>query len=173
MNPSPAARELPSRHDWITPAHQPWVQSTDGAVRVSVPWDWARRTVGEHALLVSPADGGVTVGMVPGGVAKTFHAVMKRLVGSLAKCRVLHRSLLEDAPLEGFVVEGMGVEGDVTVEWFVAQVGDASCGAVLYGIGPRSRYDAHVAVMRAIVHSVRPVHSGAFPRAEASHRLRQ
>ena len=169
MSPPNAAREPSVRHDWVTPSHQPWVQSMDGGVRVSVPWDWSRRTVGEHALLVSPADAGVTVGMVPGGVGQTFHAVMKRLVGSLTKARVLHRSLLEDAPLEGFVVEGMGVDGDATVEWFVAQVGDASCGAVLYGIGPRSRYDVHVAAMRAIVHSVRPVHSGAFPRAEGNY----
>lgn len=166
MTPPRATPALPPRHDWLAPAHQPWVQSTDGGVRVNVPRDWSRRAVGEHALLVSPADAGVTVGLVPGGASTTFHAVMQRLVGSLVKCRVLHRGTLESGALEGIVIEGMGVDGDTTVEWFVARVGDSACGAVLYGIGPRSRYDAHLESIRALLHSVRPTHSGAFRRAE-------
>lgn len=167
MRPATAtARDLAPRHDWLAPSHQPWVQSTDGGVRVNVPPAWTRRTVGEHALLVSPPHGGVTIGMVPGGVANTFDAVMRRLVGSLAKHRALHRAAFQGTPLEGEVVEGVGFDGETSVEWFVARLGDAACGAVLYGIGPRGRYDANRAAVRALLHSVRPVHSGAFPRAE-------
>jgi len=169
MSQRPDDRELTPRHDWITPSRQPWVQSADGGVRINLPPGWSRRVVGEFALLVSPPDGGVTVGMVPGATAQNFHAVMHRLVDALARRRVLHHARVDTGAMDCVMVEGMGVDGETTVEWFVAQVGDVTCGVVLYGIGARSGYDRHLDTVRGIVRSVRPTHSGTFLRAEGNY----
>lgn len=156
-----SAIEQAAYHDWISHRGEPEVRSVGGFVRAEVPIHWKRRPVGRHVLLVTPPEGGVTVGMTPGGSGERFHAVVSRLARQLKRCRVLHRAAVQQHGLDGLLFEGVGMHRDVTVEWFVVVLGDARCGAVLYGVGPRSRYDEHLDAMRALVASVRPARSSA------------
>lgn len=161
MQWGPMKREGAST-DWVAPAFHPWARSLEAQIHVSVPWDWERHTVGRDALVVSPPDRGVTVGIVSRASWRRLRAVVSTLSRHLTSCRTIRRTPVRQHGFEGVILEGVGVRDGLAVEWFVAYVGDARCGAVVYGVGRRSQYDRHFEDLRAIVRSVRPDEEEAF-----------
>jgi hypothetical protein len=140
--------------DWTVPGGAPWVESQRGGVRVPVPFGWQRRAVGTHTLLVRAPDAAMTVGMVSGGGASCFFNVLKRTVEALSQVRMLAHHTLQGAPLVGAVVEGVGVVNDSTVAWFVAKLGDAHCGVVLYGLASEHHYQRNVTLVTNMLRSI-------------------
>jgi hypothetical protein len=144
-------------HNWSTPKNASWVESVLGGVRIEVPSNWKRQRMGERTLLVRTPDAGMTVGMVSGGGASCFFNVVKRVAGALSQTRVVNRSSLHGTSMEAFVIEGTGETHNSALEWFVAKLGDAHCGAVLYGIGSHSDYRAHLATLTTMLRSTQSI----------------
>jgi hypothetical protein len=144
-------------HDWMTPKNVSWVESVLGGVRMEVPSTWRRRCVGTRTLLVSAPDHHITVGMVAGGGASCFFHVVKRVVSALSQTRVWNHTLLNGTSMDGIIIHGTGVTQSSSMEWFVARLGDAQCGVVIYGVGPHGNYPTHFEALNTMVRSAEPL----------------